>query len=67
MERSAKLVGLVLSALVAAGAVGGWASRSVARDVYESRVTAVETRQDEVSKRLERMERKLDRIFERVK
>ena len=67
MERAIKLIVLVLSAVATAGGVGGWAARSVARDAYESRVTQVETRQDEVGKRLDRMEGKIDRILERVK
>jgi hypothetical protein len=66
MERAIKLILLGLSAILAAGGVGGWASGSVARDAYESRVTKLETEQTGTEKRLDRIEGKLDTVLDRL-
>jgi len=70
MERTVKYLGLILSAVIAAGVIGGSVSKSVARDVVapvQDQVTTLKAQRVEDARRLDRMEGKIDRILDRVK
>jgi len=70
MERTVKYAGLILSAVIAAGVIGGSVSKSVARDVVapvQDQVTTLKAQRVEDARRLDRMEGKIDRILDRVK